>query len=141
MEPFLIDTRELYDYARNRGYEPLIDRRFSLEINLRVSIQREMFGIGHTPAENERFYRWCWDHYPHICEETMRPLRQFSATYISHILTRGANPAMAHDPRNVNILCFEMHNRWENGDRENMRIYRRNLLTILQLKSEYRNVK
>ena len=141
METIVIDTRELYDYTRQRGYEPLIDCRFAVEINLRVSIQRELFGTGHTPAENERFYRFCWDHYPHICSETMRPLRQYSATYISHIMTRGAHPEMAHDPRNVNILCFEMHNRWENGDRENMRIYRQNLLTIEQLKSEYRNVK
>ena len=141
MEPFVIDTRELYDYARKRGYEPLIDRRFAMEIHLRVSIQRELFGRGHTPEENERFYRWCWEHYPHICSETMRPLRQYSATYISHILTRGAHPEMAHDPRNVNILCFEMHNRWENGDRQNMRIYQMNQLTIKNLMNEYASIK
>lgn len=141
MEPFVIDTRELYDYARKRGYEPLIDRRFAMEIHLRVSIQRELFGRGHTPEENERFYRWCWEHYPHICSETMRPLRQYSATYISHILTRGAHPEMAHDPRNVNILSFEMHNRWENGDRQNMRIYQMNQLTIKMLINEYASIK
>lgn len=140
MEPFVIDTRELYDYARKRGYEPLIDRRFAMEIHLRVSIQRELFGRGHTQEENERFYRWCWEHYPHICSETMRPLRQYSATYISHILTRGAHPEMAHDPRNVNILCFEMHNRWENGDRQNMRIYQMNQLTIKMLRNEYASI-
>ena len=140
MEPFVIDTRELYDYARKRGYEPLIDRRFAMEIHLRVSIQRELFGRGHTPEENERFYRWCWEHYPHICSETMRPLRQYSATYISHIMTRGAHPEMAHDPRNVNILCFEMHNRWENGDRQNMRIYQMNQLTITMLRNEYASI-
>lgn len=137
MEPFVSDTRELYDYARQRGYEPLIDRRFAVEINLRVSIQRELFGTGHTPQENERFYRWCWEHNPHICAECMRPLHQFSATYVSHIMTRGAHPEMAHDPRNVNILCFNHHSQWENGNRENMRIYRQNLLTIEQLKKEY----
>lgn len=141
MEPFVIDTRELYDYARMRGYEPLIDRRFAVEINLRVSIQRELFGTGHTPQENERFYRFCWDHYPHICSECMRPLHQYSATYVSHILTRGAHPEMAHDCRNVNILCFSHHSVWENGDRQNMRIYPGNLLTIEQLKREYRNAK
>lgn len=141
MEPFVIDTRELYDYARKRGYEPLIDRRFAMEIHLRVSIQRELFGRGHTPEENERFYRWCWEHYPHICSETMRPLRQYSATYISHILTRGAHPEMAHDPRNVNILSFEMHNCWENGDRQNMRIYQMNQLTIKKLINEYASIK
>ena len=139
MEPFVIDTRELYDYARSRGYEPLIDRHFSLEINLRVSIQRGLFGTGHTPEENERFYRWCWEHKLHVCEECMRPLHQYSATYVSHILTRSAHPAMAHDPRNVNILCFSHHNTWENGKRENMRIYRSNILVIETLKQEYQN--
>ena len=140
MSPVVIDTREQYDYVRSRGYEPLIDKRFAINIHLRVSIQRELFGTGHTPQENERFYKWCWEHYPHICMETMRPLRQYSATFVSHILTRGAHPEMAHDPRNVNILCFEMHNKWENGNRETMRIYRVNQLTIAQLKDEYRNV-
>ena len=56
MEPFLIDTREQYDLCKAHGIEPLIDRRFTMEIRLRVSIQRELFGTGHTPAENERFY-------------------------------------------------------------------------------------
>lgn len=137
MEPIVIDARELYDYARKRGYEPLIDRRFEMDIDLRVSIQRELFGTGHTPEENERFFRWCWGHLPHICEETMRPLHNYSAVYISHILTRGAHPDMAHDPRNVNILCFEQHNRWENGDRTKMRIWAQNQLTIAQLKKDY----
>lgn len=137
MEPIVIDTRELYDYACERGFEPLVDRRFAVEINLRVSIQRELFGRGHTPEENERFYRFCWDHYPHVCAETMRPLHQYSAAYVSHIMTRGAHPDMAHDPRNVNILSVEMHNRWENGDRQNMRIYQSNLLIIRMLKKEY----
>ncbi len=144
MFPYLITTRAEYDLAKAHGFEPLIgferikgETIFQLEIRLRVAIQRELFGTGHTPEENEKFYRWCWDHYPHICSETMRPLKQYSATYISHIMTRGAHPEMAHDPRNVNILCFEMHNRWENGDRSSMRIYRANLLTVEQLKKEY----
>ena len=137
MDPIVIDTRECYDYARSRGYDPLTDKRFVLDINLRVSIQRALFGSGHTPEENQRFYRWCWEHKPHICEECMRPLREYSATYVSHILTRGAHPEMAHDPRNVNILCFNHHNQWENGNRGNMRIYLGNVRTIEQLKSEY----
>ena len=127
----------MYDYARARGYEPLTDSRFSVEINLRVSIQRELFGSGHTPEENEKFYRWCWENKPHICEECMRPLYHYTATYVSHILTRGAHPETAHDPRNVNILCFNHHGQWENGSRENMRIFLGNKRTIEQLKKEY----
>lgn len=137
MNPVEIGTRAEYDYCVSRGYEPLIDRRFVMAHTLRVSVQRELFGNGHSPAENEKFYRWCWEHKPHICEECMRPLREYSATSVSHILTRGAHPETAHDCRNVNILCFSHHSVWENGDRENMRIYRSNMLLIEELKSEY----
>ena len=140
MDPFPITTRAEYDLCKAHGIEPLIDRRFAIDIRLRVAIQRELFGTGHTPQENERFYRFCWEHYPHQCAETMRPLNQYSATYVSHILTRGAHPEMAHDPRNVNILCFEMHNRWENGDRKNMRIFAGNQIIIEQLKREYATI-
>lgn len=138
MEPIAIDTRPDYDYCVAQGYEPLVDRRFAMAHQLRVSIQREKFGTGHTPEENERFYRFCWKHKPHICEECMKPLKAYSATYISHIRTRGAFPEMAFDCRNVNILCFNHHNQWENGDRKSMRIYGVNEFTIEQLEREYK---
>lgn len=138
MQPYFISERWEYDYIVSRGFEPLLDtNHFRMDIRLRIAIQREKFGTGHTPDENERFYRWVWEHKPHYCEETMRPLPNYSATFVSHILTRGANPEMAHDPRNVNILCFEMHNKWENGDRKGMRIYPANLLRIQELKKDY----
>ena len=140
MEPVAITTRAEYDLCKAHGIEPLVDRRFAMDIRLRVAIQRELFGTGHTPQENERFYRFCWVHYPHQCAETMRPLKEYSAVYISHILTRGAHPEMAHDPRNVNILSFECHNRWENGDRKNMRIFAGNQIIIEQLKREYATI-
>ena len=133
----LIEDLECYKYAKSKGYEPLTDKRFEMPIKVRVDVQRYLFGTGHTPAENERFYRYCWDLYPHICEECMRPLTQFSATYISHIRTRGAFPEAAHDVRNVNILCFKHHNQWETGNRKAMRIYPGNVQTIEQLTKEY----
>lgn len=136
----LIENLECYKYAKNKGYEPLKDKRFEMPIKVRIEVQRYLFGTGHTPAENERFYRYCWDLYPHICEECMRPLTQFSATYISHIRTRGAFPEAAHDVRNVNILCFKHHNQWETGNRKAMRIYPGNVQTIEQLTKEYNEV-
>lgn len=136
----LIEDLECYKYAKSKGYEPLTDKRFEMPIKVRVDVQRYLFGAGHTPAENERFYRYCWDLYPHICEECMRPLTQFSATYISHIRTRGAFPEAAHDVRNVNILCFKHHNQWETGNRKAMRIYPGNVQTIEQLTKEYNEV-
>lgn len=136
----LIEDLECYKYAKSKGYEPLTDRRFEIPIKVRIDVQRYLFGAGHTPAENEKFYRYCWDLYPHICEECMRPLTQFSATYISHIRTRGAFPEAAHDVRNVNILCFKHHNQWETGNRKAMRIYPGNVQTIEQLTKEYNEV-
>lgn len=136
----LIEDLECYKYAKNKGYEPLTDKRFEMPIKVRIEVQRYLFGTGHTPSENERFYRYCWELYPHICEECMRPLTQFSATYISHIRTRGAFPEAAHDVRNVNILCFKHHNQWETGNRKAMRIYPGNVQTIEQLTKEYNEV-
>ena len=136
----LIEDIECYKYAKSKGYEPLTDKRFEMPIKVRIDVQRYLFGAGHTPEENERFYRYCWELYPHICEECMRPLTQFSATYISHIRTRGAFPEAAHDVRNVNILCFKHHNQWETGNRKAMRIYPGNVQTIEQLTKEYNEV-
>lgn len=148
MEPYLLTTDEEYLYCTNRGFNPLLDTvHFRMTIHLRVKIQRELFGhciFGRGEdimKANGRFFRWIWDHRPHICEETMRPLYGYSATYCSHILSRGAHPEMAHDPRNINILNFESHNRWEHGDRENMRIYPGNLAIIELLKKEYRELR
>lgn len=148
MEPYLLTERDEYQYCIQKGFEPLLDtKNFKMDIHLRVEIQREIFGhcvLGrgaNIPAANERFFRWVWEHKPHQCEETMKPLQGYSAVYLSHILTRGGNPEMAHDPRNINILSFESHNRWENGDRKNMRVYPGNLRTIELLKTEYQNLR
>lgn len=103
----------------------------------RVEEQYRLFGRGHSPAENGKFYRWVWEHKAHRCEECLRPLEHYSATFVSHILTRGAHPAMAHDPRNTNILCLSCHNEWENGKREAMRIYPKNKARADALKKEY----
>lgn len=125
---------------------PLLPNKFfTLDIKLREQIQKEMYGRcvigrGDIPQANERFFRWIWDHKPHYCEECMKPLRTYSAVYCSHILSRGAHPEMAHDPRNINILCFDHHNQWENGDRKRMRIYPGNQRVIKELEKDY-NIK
>lgn len=137
-----LSTREEYDYLLRNGIDALTDLRFEMDINLRIAVQHELFGTREdVQRANERFYRWVWEHKPHYCEETMQPLREYSAVYVSHILTRGAHPEMAHDPRNVNLLCFDMHNKWENGKREEMRIYKRNQEIIERLKREYNAIK
>lgn len=142
-----ITTYQEYYYAIKRGYEPLLDRRFHIPILLRVEIQGWLFGRvhlgkGNIPKANDRFYHWVWERKPHICEETMVPLQGYSSKFISHILSRGAYPDMAHDPRNTNILSFEAHKTWEDPQkRKGMRIYQQNKRIIKILKSEYQQYK
>ena len=148
IEPCIITARFEYDYCIARGFNPLVDtRNFKMNIHLRIEIQKELFGrcvFGrgeNIQAANDRFFRWVWDHKPHYCEETLRPLNNYSAVHLSHILTRGGFPEMAHDPRNINILTLESHNRWEHGDRENMRIYDKNCRIIELLIEDYNKIK
>ncbi len=137
--PYEISEMWEYEYARSRGVEPIMGLpRLSIYPPLRRQIQWNLFGSGHSPEENEKFFKFVWKHRPHYCEECMKPLHHYSAVYCSHILTRGAHPEMAHDPRNINILCFEHHNQWEHATtRKTMRIYNKNLITIKLLESEY----
>lgn len=132
-----IDNIQDYDLAVKIGQSPQIDRHFTLSHDVRMAVQERLFGKGNHEDNNIRFYKWCWEHKQHYCEECLRPLDKYSSVYVSHILSRGAHPEKAYDPRNVNILCPSCHARWENGDRERMRIYSRNVKVINDLTLEY----
>jgi len=137
-----ITESEEYNICVQRGYQPLLDANFNIQINLRIDIQREVFGNsfisrGDVVKGNSRFYSWIWENKNHYCEECLKPLPYYSAVYISHILTRGAFPELGHDPRNINILCHRHHDQWETGKRETMRIYPNNMRIINFLKKEY----
>jgi hypothetical protein len=145
MEPILITEPDEYKLCISRGFNPLLSKDFKMEIGLRADVQREFFGHsllgrGNIPQANDRFYRWMWDNKKHYCEECMKPLENYWSGFISHILTRGANPAIAHDPRNINILCHVHHTQWETGERKTMRIYPGNIKTIKLLQSEYQQL-
>lgn len=127
-----------------RGYNPLFNQKFTIDFDLRVSIQNQIFGKselskGSIPQANEKFYRYMWEFKPHFCEECLKPLRNYSSSFISHILSRGSSPEMAHDVRNINILCLIHHNQWETGERKTMRIFPGNEKIIKTLKTEYAN--
>ena len=133
-----IRSRIEYDYAIKRGYQPLIDwRMFRMCVKLRKQIQKELFGAPDFQKENIKFYKWVWDHSIHKCNETGQPLYNYSSVYISHIISKGSDRAMAIDPRNVNILSYKAHNCWENGNRKRMNIYKINYLIIKELKKDY----
>lgn len=138
MRKVTITEQYEYDYCVQQGYQPLINPVFEIEHNLRVDIQRELFGKGNTQAHNQKFYAWVWKRKGpgHQCEECGRNLYEYSAAHISHILSRKGYPEIAYDPRNVNILCGQHHHQWEN-DPKSMRIYPRNQETIEKLKHAY----
>ena len=139
MRTELVTTREDYDILLARGIDCLYDRRFHLEIGLRRAIQKERFG-GNNAEGNAKFYNYCLRHFAHVCENCGKPITNPTATNVSHILTRGSHPEMAHDPRNVNILCFDCHNLWEHKTtRDRLRLWfvEKNERTIEQLKQEY----
>ena len=134
-----VNTREEYDALLQRGIDALCDDRYHLEIHLRREIQKEKFG-GNNAEGNAKFYAYCLHHKPLVCENCGKPIRNPSATNVSHILTRGAHPEMAFDPRNINILCWECHNAWEHKTtRWKLRMWfvEKNERTIEQLKQEY----
>lgn len=136
-----IETREEYDYCVKRGYEPLVDERFPMSHELRREIQREKFGKN-TMEDNQKFYKFCLHHLPLVCKECGRPILYPSATNVSHILSRGSHPEMAHDPRNVYILCAEHHEQYEHKPtRRRMRIFDMSEERIQMLKQEYNGVK
>lgn len=137
--PTMIETREEYEYCLKRGYDPLIDERFPMEIGLRREIQREKFGKNNAEG-NRKFYRFCIEHSGNFCEECGRYIPFPSAVNISHRLSRGAHPAISHDPRNFDFLCYSCHKTYENGDRKGMKIYPRVEKMIEKLKEEYYNV-
>jgi hypothetical protein len=134
-----IVSKTEYDYLVGRGFQPLQDwRNFHLDLNLRLSLQYELFGFTDFQKQNDKFYHWVWENRPHACEETGKTLYQFSAIHISHILSRGSDRRMAIDPRNVNILSFESHQKWETGKQTEMNIYPMNKLIINLLKKDYK---
>lgn len=134
---FHVETAEEFNTIIERKINPLFDFHFTIDFQLRLEWQNETFGNMNIPKANEKFYRYMWENKPHYCEECLKPLQNYSSAFISHILSRGAHPEMAHDVRNINILCLPHHNKWENGDREKMRIFQSNKKTIQILKIDY----
>lgn len=133
-----LNSRAEYQLAVDNGHEPLLNwRMFTLPIKLRIELQYELFGSTDFQKQNEKFYRWMWDNSIHCCSETGKPLENYSAVYVSHIISRGSDRRLSIDPRNVNILSFEAHQLWESENNFKMNIYRENKLIIRMLKKDY----
>lgn len=136
-----------YNACLSRGYDPLLIEQLPMDLNFRIQVQKKTFGncilgMGKIPKANQKYYLYVWENKKHICENCMKPLYSYSASFISHILTKAAFPELAHDPRNSNILCRICHNKWEFGtenEKAKMLIYPTNAITKKKLLDEYKN--
>ncbi len=80
----------------------------------------------------------------HSCEECGTPLMDIFEVdgkivdifQYSHILSKGAFPEFRNDPRNFNRFCFEHHQQWEFGSRDQMEIFEKNQEIINTLFNE-----
>ena len=80
------------------------------------------------------FMKMVWEASAHNCEECGVYLPEFSPAFISHILSKGAAGEHRLNPVNVNILCYAHHQQWEFGDKKSMKIFPKNMKTIMELK-------
>ena len=150
IDPIVISTIEEYEYCLQRKVNPLFYHPLvKLEINLRIHLQEHLFGSpkfsdNRIVIANDKFYHYCWNNSSMLCEncgELLYKLRNidqaYSATWVSHILSRGGYPEYAHDPRNHNILCGRCHGKWESTSNFEMGIFNRNQIIIREIRSEY----
>ena len=78
MKPVVIHTREDFESAIKRGFNPLCEDawRLPMAIDIRREIHREMFGKNDA-AGNKTFYKYGLAHKQVVCEEcgcpTMHP--------------------------------------------------------------------
>lgn len=139
-----IKTVEEYNEAKKLGRQPLMNLAVVMPIDLRKMLIADeithsyLSRADNIPAANQRFYKWVWKNKGHFCEESGIELFDFRSEYISHILSRGAFPELAYDPRNTNILTRENHSKWENNlINPGMRIYGKNIMIIEMLLKDY----
>lgn len=129
----MIEILSISDYLNqsDSGDDVLSSPDYLIPIKLREEIQKLKF------PTDASFYNYCWKKKAHWCEECGAYLSAYSASFISHILTKGAHTEKRRDPRNVNILCLKHHHQWEFGKRKEMEIYQANMLLRDKLILEY----
>jgi hypothetical protein len=92
--------------------------------------------------KDHAFYLQAWSHHADSrgmcrCEECGEWLR-YSASHVSHNLSRGAHPGLRHHMDNITILCLMHHQQWEDSHkRKRMRIYLKKLEVMERLKREH----
>lgn len=95
--------------------------------------------------KDEAFYLECFNKSNHKCEECSEKLprlfriekRIVARWRYSHIIAKSIAPDLRHNIYNINILCSYCHERWENGDKTEMKIFNKNLKRFPQYLEKY----
>lgn len=127
-------------YCNEHIKKGIKDQRKEQAAIIRKSTE-DMLGKIDQKVLDQRFYRKVWNKSAdwkggNLCQECGKYLTSYSATYVSHIISRGAETRLRYDDRNVNILCYDHHRQWETGKRDEMRIFETNQTIINILKQE-----
>lgn len=85
--------------------------------------------------EDEVFYEKVFNQRPHKCEECGYQLNEvfrdeegkvINRWQYSHVVPKSIAPELRHEVNAMNRLCFDHHSQWENGDKESMKIFKKN---------------
>lgn len=102
---------------------------FTSNLNIKEKQKHSMIEL------DEIFYEKCFNASNHKCEECGCNLpdqfrdedgKIIARWRYSHIIPKSIAKHLRHLMNNINHLCLKCHMRWENGDRENMKIYPEN---------------
>lgn len=90
-----------------------------------------------------QWYKDMWQtRQKHQCQECGIHLPHFHPMFISHIVSKGAFPALRNHPENFMIYCQDCHYFWEfSGKRNTMKTYEEAMEIMERLKREYHEKK
>lgn len=75
------------------------------------------------------------------CENCGDDIQNPTGRNVSHIIAKGSNPSLYHDPINHYILCRDCESEWTDGDRTKMNIYQDSQERRMKLLREHYGVK
>lgn len=145
------NTARLKEEKKEKDKEPLFSKKV-LEKGLFTTWtgKPKLKGMFEKPKQDktklsieadEKFYEQCFNNSDHRCEECNSPLpdvfRDESGKVVarwrySHIIPKSIAPNLRHVIGNINHLCLTCHERWENNDKVNMKIFVKNLVLFPQ---------
>lgn len=110
------------------------EKKSPIKKELRKSVVKSSSRTNDKIKADELFYKECFDVSNHLCEECETQLptsfsengKVLARWRYSHIIPKSIAPNLRHTIDNINHLCLECHQKWENGLKKEMLIYKGN---------------